>query len=132
MAFGVLGAQQRIEASILFPVNILKSECRLSSVSTPARGILISSAVLNILGIIIVFTAIIGIIGAFCRERQALHILYTTIVVIALIYQVSTSVIVYDQAAHTPTWLSQTWAEATQEYRSYAQTKVHEKKKKIK
>ncbi|KAI9244828.1 Tetraspanin/Peripherin, partial [Phascolomyces articulosus] len=79
--------------------------------------------VVNILGLIICFTAVIGLIGAFCQERQAIHILYTTIVVIALIYQISVAVIVYDQAAHTTQWLSQTWSEATQEYRTFAENK---------
>ena len=79
----------------------------------------------NILGLIICFTAVIGLIGAFYQERQAIHILYTTIVIIALIYQISIAVIVYEQAAHTTQWLSQTWSEATQEYRTFAENKVY-------
>ncbi|CDS06105.1 hypothetical protein LRAMOSA08633 [Lichtheimia ramosa] len=103
IAFGVLGAQHRIESSILIPVNILK--------------------MINILGIMICFTAVIGILGGFFPERQAIHILYTVVVLITLIYQIVVAVIVYDQAAHTQSWLHHAWAEATQEYRYYAQEK---------
>ncbi|KAI9310738.1 Tetraspanin family-domain-containing protein [Dichotomocladium elegans] len=103
MAFGVLGAEQRLEISVLLPINILK--------------------MISILGIIICFTAVIGLIGAFFRDRRALYILYTVIVLIALTYQMTTAVIVYDQAAHTSSWMSQTWAEASFDYRAYAQNK---------
>lgn len=79
---------------------------------------------INILGIILVFSAVIGFIGAICIDRQAIHVLYTTIILIDFIYQIATAVIVYDQAAHTSSWLSQTWSDASQEYRLYAQFKV--------
>ncbi|KAG1474355.1 hypothetical protein G6F56_000405 [Rhizopus delemar] len=46
-------------------------------------------------------------------------------IIIAFVYQVSIGVIVYNQAAHTTSWISQTWAEASSEYRLYAQTKFH-------
>ncbi|KAG2219762.1 hypothetical protein INT45_008593 [Circinella minor] len=105
IAFSMMSTQHKIQGSILFPVNILK--------------------MVNILGLIICFTAVIGLIGAFYQERQAIHILYTTIVIIALIYQISIAVIVYEQAAHTTQWLSQTWSEATQEYRTFAENKVY-------
>ncbi|KAI8137825.1 Tetraspanin family-domain-containing protein [Fennellomyces sp. T-0311] len=103
IAFGMLSTQHKLQTSILFPINILK--------------------MINILGLIICFTAVIGLVGAFCQDRQAIHILYTTIVLIALVYQISVAVVVYDQAAHTSTWLSQTWAEASPDYRSFAEKK---------
>ncbi|KAI8391094.1 uncharacterized protein BYT42DRAFT_555560 [Radiomyces spectabilis] len=104
MIFGVMGFQHRFDGSVLFPVNILK--------------------MINILGIIITFTAIIGIIGAFLRGRQTIHILYTAIVLIAFVYQISIAVIVYDQTAHMGTWLSHIWYESPTEYRAYAQDKL--------
>lgn len=88
----------------------------------------ITYIVVNILGIMICFTAVIGIIGGFFPERQAIHILYTVVVLITLVYQIVVAVIVYDQAAHTRSWLHHAWAEATQEYRYYAQEKVSSSK----
>ncbi|KAL0088708.1 hypothetical protein J3Q64DRAFT_1637079 [Phycomyces blakesleeanus] len=99
-----MGIQHRFDGSLLFPVNILK--------------------MINILGIILVFAAAIGIFGAFYPNRQTLHILYTTIVLIAFIYQLATAAIVYDQAVHIESWLSQVWADSSRDYRLYAQHKV--------
>ncbi|KAI9012019.1 hypothetical protein CLU79DRAFT_770962 [Phycomyces nitens] len=99
----MMGIQHRFDGSLLFPVNILK--------------------MLNILGIILVFAAAIGIFGAFYPNRQTLHILYTTIVMIAFIYQLATAAIVYDQAVHIEGWLSQVWADSSRDYRLYAQHK---------
>lgn len=79
---------------------------------------------ITILGIILIFTSLIGILGSFYRERRAIHILYTTLVLVALIYQISIAVIVYDQAAHTEMWLGDAWNESTKQYKLFAQTKV--------
>ncbi|KAI7866421.1 Tetraspanin family-domain-containing protein [Spinellus fusiger] len=103
IAFGMMGSQHKFDGAFLFPMNILK--------------------MINILGIIILFAAAVGTFGAFYRHRQTLHVLYTTIVLIAFVYQVATAGIVYDQAAHTETWLGQTWSDASREYRLYAQDK---------
>jgi hypothetical protein len=54
-----------------------------------------------------------------------IHILYTTLVIVAFIYQISIAVIVYDQAAHTTSWLSDTWNNSSREYKLYAQTKFN-------
>lgn len=79
---------------------------------------------ITILGIILVFTSLVGILGSFYREKRSIHILYTTLVLVALIYQISIAVIVYDQAAHTEVWLNETWNESTKQYKLYAQKKV--------
>ncbi|KAG0173211.1 hypothetical protein DFQ30_008600 [Apophysomyces sp. BC1015] len=103
MAFGIMGSHNYVDGSILLPINVLK--------------------MISILGIILLFAAIIGIIGAFFTQRQCIHIVYTVIVLIAFVYQISTAVIVYDQAAHTESWLSVVWAKSTTEYRAYAEEK---------
>lgn len=79
---------------------------------------------ITILGLILIFTSLIGILGGFYREKKAIHILYTTLVLVAFIYQVSIAVIVYDQAAHTTTWLSDTWNDSSRDYKLFAQKKV--------
>lgn len=124
MVFGTLGAQQRLGSSILFPINVLKSEYQFLLMHLPILAAEHSGVVINILGIILVFSAVTGFVGAICIDRQAIHILYTTIILIVFIYQIATALIVYDQAVHTSTWLSQTWSDASQEYRYYAQSKV--------
>jgi uncharacterized membrane protein YeiB len=88
--------------------------------------------VITILGIILVFTALIGILGSFYRERKKLHVLYTSFVLIAFFYQVSIAVLVYEQAAHASSWLSETWNEASNTYKVYAETKVYNKMYKYK
>lgn len=80
---------------------------------------------ITILGIMLIFTSLIGILGSFYRERRAIHILYTTLVLVAFIYQISIAVIVYDQAAHTEMWLGDAWNESTKQYKLFAQTKVN-------
>lgn len=80
---------------------------------------------ITILGLILVFTSLVGILGGFYRERRAIHILYTTLVLVAFIYQISIAVIVYDQAAHIPNWLSDTWNDSSREYKLFAQKKVY-------
>ncbi|CEG76889.1 hypothetical protein RMATCC62417_11720 [Rhizopus microsporus] len=94
----------KISVAMLIPINILK--------------------MISILGIILVFTSLIGLLGSFYRERRSLHILCTTTVIIAFLYQVSIAIMVYNQAAHTTSWLSEAWAESSVDYRLYAQTKV--------
>ncbi|OAC97989.1 hypothetical protein MUCCIDRAFT_168133 [Mucor lusitanicus CBS 277.49] len=105
LAFGMMATQMKITDSILFPVNILK--------------------MVTILGLILVFTSLVGILGGYYRERRKIHVLYTTLVVVAFIYQISVAVIVYDQAAHTSSWMSDTWNNSTKDYRLYAQKKFN-------
>ncbi|RCH97914.1 hypothetical protein CU097_014353 [Rhizopus azygosporus] len=95
----------KISVAMLIPINILK--------------------MISILGIILVFTSLIGLLGSFYRERRSLHILCTTTVIIAFLYQISIAIMVYNQAAHTTSWLSEAWAESSVDYRLYAQTKLH-------
>ncbi|CAO3588188.1 unnamed protein product [Absidia cylindrospora] len=78
---------------------------------------------INILGVILLFTAVIGIIGAFYRERKTIHIIYLVVVIIAFVFQIITAIVVYQLAANSKMWLSKTWAEASKEYREYAQEK---------
>jgi hypothetical protein len=81
--------------------------------------------VITILGIILIFTSLVGILGGYYRERKMIHILYLTLVIVAFIYQISIAVIVYDQAAHTTNWLSETWNHSSREYKLYAQKKFN-------
>ncbi|KAI8087404.1 hypothetical protein BDF21DRAFT_414319 [Thamnidium elegans] len=101
----MMATQVKFNNAILIPVNILK--------------------MITILGLILIFTSLIGILGGFYREKKAIHILYTTLVLVAFVYQVSIAVIVYDQAAHTSTWLSDTWNDSSRDYKLFAQKKFH-------
>ncbi|KAI8097488.1 Tetraspanin family-domain-containing protein [Halteromyces radiatus] len=103
MAFGLMSSQLKFNDAILFPVNIIK--------------------MINILGVLILFTAVIGTIGAFYRERKTIHIIYLVIAIIAFGFQMITAVVIYQLTANAKTWLSVTWAEATKDYREYAQNK---------
>ncbi|KAI9486622.1 MAG: hypothetical protein EXX96DRAFT_534860 [Benjaminiella poitrasii] len=96
----MMATQFKMKDSILYPTNISKS-------------------------LILVFTSLIGILGGYYREKKAIHILYTTLIIIAFIYQISIAAIVYDQAAHTSNWLSDSWNESTKEYKLYAQNKFN-------
>jgi ABC-type Fe3+-siderophore transport system permease subunit len=80
--------------------------------------------VINILGVVILFAAVIGTIGAFYRERKTIHIIYLVVVLIAFVFQIITAVVVYQLTANARIWLSKIWSEETKEYREYAQTKV--------
>ncbi|KAI7898825.1 Tetraspanin family-domain-containing protein [Cokeromyces recurvatus] len=101
----MMATQSKIQDSILYPTNILK--------------------MITILGLILVFTSLIGILGGYYREKKAIHILYTTCVIFAFIYQISIAAIVYDQTAHISNWLSDTWNESTKDYKLYAQNKFN-------
>ncbi|KAI7888080.1 Tetraspanin family-domain-containing protein [Mucor mucedo] len=103
LAFGMMATQAKFNDAILIPINILK--------------------MITILGLILIFTSLVGILGGFYRERRAIHLLYTTLVLVAFIYQISIAVIVYDQAAHIPNWLSDTWNDSSREYKLFAQKK---------
>ncbi|KAI8989274.1 Tetraspanin/Peripherin [Pilobolus umbonatus] len=103
LIYGMMGTQLKFDDAVLLPINILR--------------------MINILGIILIFTSLIGILGAFYRERKAIHILYTTLVIIAFIYQLSIGVIVYEQTAHSSRWLNEIWIESTKAYRIFAQSK---------
>ncbi|CAO3680770.1 unnamed protein product [Rhizopus stolonifer] len=118
VSFGTMAIELKISNAVLIPVNILKSIEIITDMS-----ILTYYLVISLLGIMLIFTSLIGLLASFCRERKSIHILCTTTVVIAFMYQVSIAAIVYIQAANTSSWLSQTWAEASIDYRSYAQTK---------
>ncbi|KAI8377286.1 hypothetical protein BD560DRAFT_325736 [Blakeslea trispora] len=98
-------AELKLTDSVLYPSNILK--------------------MLSILGLILIFIALIGILGSFYKDRRTIHILYLTMVIAAFIYQISIGAIVYDQTAHTANWLSSTWSSSTREYRLYAQDKFN-------
>ncbi|KAG1138217.1 hypothetical protein G6F37_010601 [Rhizopus arrhizus] len=95
----------KITSALLIPINILK--------------------MMSILGIMLIFASLIGLLSSFHTERRSIHVLRTTTIAITFLYHVSIAVIVYIQAVHTTSWLSQTWAEATTEYRLYAQTKFN-------
>ncbi|SAM06158.1 hypothetical protein [Absidia glauca] len=82
-----------------------------------------SHTVINILGVVILFAAVIGTIGAFYRERKTIHIIYLVVVLIAFVFQIITAVVVYQLTANARIWLSKIWSEETKEYREYAQTK---------
>ena len=101
----MMATQMKITDSILFPVNILK--------------------LITILGLILIFTSLVGILGGYYRERRKIHILYITLVIAAFIYQISVAVIVYDQAAHASNWMSDTWNNSTKGYKLYAQKKFN-------
>ncbi|KAI8339180.1 Tetraspanin/Peripherin, partial [Chlamydoabsidia padenii] len=79
--------------------------------------------VINILGVVILFAAVIGTIGAFYREKKTIHIIYLVVVIIAFVFQVVTAIVVYQLTANTKIWLSKIWSEETKEYREYAQNK---------
>ncbi|KAI8072165.1 uncharacterized protein B0P05DRAFT_549150 [Gilbertella persicaria] len=100
-----MATQFKLTDSILYPVNVLK--------------------MLSILGLILIFIALIGILGGFYKDRKMIHVLYLTLVVVALIYQISIAVIVYDQAAHVPNWLNEGWTTSTQDYKLYAQKRFN-------
>lgn len=120
LSFGMMAIHLKISVAMLIPINILKS------MTFTLHFILLFTlyVVISILGIILVFTSLIGLLGSFYRERRSLHILCTTTVIIAFLYQVSIAIMVYNQAAHTTSWLSEAWAESSVDYRLYAQTKV--------
>lgn len=124
LSFGMMAIQLKISIAILIPINILKSMNKCLFCKCVCTIILYICIVINILGIILIFSSLIGLLGSFYREKKSIHFLCTAVVVIAFAYQVSIAVIVYKQAAHTTSWISQTWAEASSDYRLYAQTKV--------
>lgn len=79
--------------------------------------------VISILGLILIFTSLIGILGGYCRNRRMIHVLYLIFVIIAFIYQISVAVIIFDEANHISNWLSDTWNNSPIEYKLYAQKK---------
>ncbi|KAI9303967.1 Tetraspanin family-domain-containing protein [Cunninghamella echinulata] len=103
IAFGVMGIQQKFEGAILYPANILK--------------------MINILGVLILFTAVIGTISAFYRDNKMIHVIYSVVVLIAFAFQVITAVCIYQLAANSKPLLSFTWNESLRNYREYAQNK---------
>lgn len=122
LSFGTMAIKLKITNALLIPINILKSKeerCKFIS-----KTFFNHSLVMSILGIMLVFASLIGLLSSFHTERRSIHVLCTTTIAITFLYHVSIAVIVYIQAVHTTSWLSQTWAEATTEYRLYAQTKV--------
>lgn len=119
----MMATQMKITDSILFPVNILK--CRFLCIFYANCILNQYLLVITILGLILIFTSLVGILGGYYRERRKIHILYTTLVVAAFIYQISVAVIVYDQAAHTSNWMSDSWNSSTKDYKLYAQKKFN-------
>ncbi|CAO3642328.1 unnamed protein product [Cunninghamella blakesleeana] len=103
IAFGVMGIQQKFDGAILYPSNILK--------------------MINILGVLILFTAIIGTIAAFYRDQKTIHVIYSVVVLIALAFQIITAICIYQLAANSKPLLSFTWNESLKTYREYAQDK---------
>lgn len=123
LSFGTMAIKLKITSALLIPINILKSKkeekCKFIN-----KTFFNHSLVMSILGIMLIFASLIGLLSSFHTERRSIHVLRTTTIAITFLYHVSIAVIVYIQAVHTTSWLSQTWAEATTEYRLYAQTKV--------
>lgn len=81
--------------------------------------------VINILGVLILFTAIIGTISAFYRDQKTIHVIYSVVVLIALAFQIITAICIYQLAANSKPLLSFTWNESLKTYREYAQNKVY-------
>lgn len=77
-----------------------------------------------ILGAVICVAAVIGIIGAFVRNR-ALTYIYMIIIIAALIFQVVIGVKVYQKAANYAGYLSDIWSSSSASFRLNIQNQVN-------
>ncbi|KAI9484842.1 Tetraspanin family-domain-containing protein [Zychaea mexicana] len=100
IAFGVIGNKDGFKGASLFPESIFKQ--------------------VAILGAIVIFASILGMVGTFVKRKWIL-LIYMLIVVVALVYQVVIGIKIYQKGADSPGYVAPLWSQAKESYRASLQ-----------